>query len=294
MASTLYDSLEEFNYWFVPVHRSYFSVYDVLTGELIGHISDISNKGPTIQLEAEEDYTYNNVTVDFDKFKEFPEYFVGTFRFDIEGTCYMEQNRDDYKKLLRGICRLRAFSNRPKDLLGVVPKADEKVNNILDWLDRTDFFRAPASTVFHESYAGGLVHHSLTVFELINNMYLLDKFSQVSLLSFGLVALIHDWCKINIYESYKRNVKNEITGMWEAADAYRRVDSDTPFGHGAESFFLAQRCFRLTLDEALAIRWHMGVWNLCEGERNDYSKACKTHPLVYMLQFADQLSIVNY
>ena len=39
---------------------------------------------------------------------------------------------------------------------------------LLEWLESTDFFEAPASTHYHGSYPGGLVEHSLNVYyELI-------------------------------------------------------------------------------------------------------------------------------
>lgn len=39
---------------------------------------------------------------------------------------------------------------------------------LLEWLESTDFFEAPASTHYHGSYTGGLVEHSLNVYyELI-------------------------------------------------------------------------------------------------------------------------------
>lgn len=38
-------------------------------------------------------------------------------------------------------------------------------DSLLDRLLATDFFEAPASTKFHNSFAGGLVLHSLNVFQ---------------------------------------------------------------------------------------------------------------------------------
>lgn len=35
--------------------------------------------------------------------------------------------------------------------------------DFMEWLDDTDFFRAPASTKHHGSYEGGLAEHSLNV-----------------------------------------------------------------------------------------------------------------------------------
>ena len=35
---------------------------------------------------------------------------------------------------------------------------------LLEWMETTDFFTAPASTRFHAAYEGGLLEHSLNVF----------------------------------------------------------------------------------------------------------------------------------
>ena len=93
---------------------------------------------------------------------------------------------------------------------------------------------------------------------------------------------------------YMRNVKNDETGIWEKVPSYKRIDASIPLGHGAQSMFMASRLFKLTADESLAIRWHMGVWNVSSNEYNDLQQANENYPLVHLLQFADQLSIVNY
>lgn len=36
---------------------------------------------------------------------------------------------------------------------------------LLEWLETTDFFVAPASTRFHGNYEGGLCEHSVNVWE---------------------------------------------------------------------------------------------------------------------------------
>ena len=37
----------------------------------------------------------------------------------------------------------------------------------LEWLERTDFFTAPASTRFHCAFPGGLCYHSLMVYKVL-------------------------------------------------------------------------------------------------------------------------------
>ena len=41
------------------------------------------------------------------------------------------------------------------------------MNDLLDFLEKSDFYKAPASTRFHGDYEGGLVEHSLKVYELL-------------------------------------------------------------------------------------------------------------------------------
>ena len=40
----------------------------------------------------------------------------------------------------------------------------EGIDKLISFLEKTDFFEAPASTRFHGSYAGGLVEHSIKVY----------------------------------------------------------------------------------------------------------------------------------
>ena len=113
--------------------------------------------------------------------------------------------------------------------------------------------------------------------------------------SIFLVALVHDWCKIHLYESFMRNVKDEETGVWHKEPAYRRADKPyIPLGHGDASVFLCQRHFRLTLEEVCAIKWHMGKWATHDYDDNDMRAAETTYPVVHMLQFADNLSTASY
>ena len=37
---------------------------------------------------------------------------------------------------------------------------------LLTWLEKSDFFKAPASTKYHGNYDGGLCEHSIDVYEM--------------------------------------------------------------------------------------------------------------------------------
>lgn len=126
---------------------------------------------------------------------------------------------------------------------------------LLKWISGTDFFTAPASTKFHCACEGGLVMHSLNVYKVLVDRYFDDETD--SLESFTICALLHDLCKAQFYKISTKNVKNEITGVWEKQPFYQ-VEDAFPYGHGEKSVFLIERFMRLKTSEAMAIRWHMG------------------------------------
>lgn len=168
------------------------------------------------------------------------------------------------------------------------------VETMIDWLRSTDFYRAPASTIYHESFVGGLLVHSLKVYNEAIRLTGSERFKDVSKASITLVALTHDWCKIDTYQPYQKNVKNEVTGQWEKEVAFKREYRGITLGHGTTSMFLASKFFRLSPEEALAIRWHQGRWNVCDAEVNEFQRANEIYPLVHLIQFADQLAITDY
>lgn len=48
------------------------------------------------------------------------------------------------------------------------------------------------------------------------------------------------------------------TGQWEKVPFYQVADQ-LPYGHGEKSVYLIEHFMRLKTDEAIAIRWHMGL-----------------------------------
>lgn len=200
----------------------------------------------------------------------------------------MDELVEQYEEILVGAYIL----NRPNEKIEV--GKTQGYHMMLDWLRSTDFYTSPASTQYHGSYPGGLLIHSLQVYNEALELLKLPQFKDIEPAAAAIATLTHDWCKINSYESYTRNVKNEQTGQWEKVPAYKKNFKGLPLGHGATSMFLASRFFNLSADVALAIRWHMGHWNVADGETNEFQIANENYPLVHLIQFADQLSITEY
>lgn len=137
------------------------------------------------------------------------------------------------------------------------PGADK----LLEWLRRSDFFVAPASTRFHLARPGGLVEHSVHVYRRLRRLYISElKNGEMPTNDeeekIAIIGLLHDICKVNFYSVQKRNRKN-ANGEWEQYDAYF-VDDILPYGHGEKSVYIVSAFMKLSREEAMAIRWHMG------------------------------------
>ena len=130
------------------------------------------------------------------------------------------------------------------------------IENLLSWLETTDFFDCPASTKFHLAEAGGLCLHSINVYKRLL-MLATNEFGEENINheSIAIVALFHDVCKCCTYKVEMRNVKEN--GEWVQKPFYA-VDDQLPYGHGEKSVYIINGYLRLTREEALAINWHMG------------------------------------
>lgn len=196
-----------------------------------------------------------------------------------------------YDRLIYGISFLRAAKAGKNDEAAI-----KQADRLIKWLESGDFYTAPASTRFHEAHKGGLIKHSLRVYNKICEMSTLPSFKGVDISSAALIALTHDFCKIGCYIPYDKNVKNEKTGVWEKEKSYKFNEDGSPFplGHGVASMFILSRFFSLNLEESLAIRWHMSDYRCCSQDESELQDACERYPLVRMIQFADQLACTNY
>ena len=164
----------------------------------------------------------------------------------------------------------------------------EGADKLLDYLtEKTDFFTAPASTRFHGSYEGGLLEHSLNVYECLCDFVNRPRFREKYGFTFdeeslAIVALLHDICKTNFYKVEMRNVKKN--GVWESVPYYT-IDDQLPYGHGEKSVYILSGFLRLTRDEAFAIRYHMGFSG--PEDANQIGKALEMFPLAFALCVAD-------
>lgn len=160
------------------------------------------------------------------------------------------------------------------------------IDDLTAWLSGSDFYTAPASTKYHGAEPGGLLAHSLNVYDELKRLLAAYPEIKASEETVAIVSLFHDLCKVNFYGTEKRNRKNEETGKWEPYDSYIIREKFCFGGHGSKSVFLLQNFIKLTPEEAVAINCHMGAY---DDPNNKYvSKSYEQFPLAWLLHVADE------
>lgn len=162
----------------------------------------------------------------------------------------------------------------------------EGADKLLEFLQKSDFFTAPASTRYHGACEGGLLAHSLNVYDCLVDMH--DRLKRLygieySEESIAIAALMHDICKVNFYKTSFRNAKDE-NGKWVSVPYYT-IEDNLPYGHGEKSVYIVSGFIRLTRDEAFAIRYHMGFSGT--EDPGNVGRALEMFPLAYALCCAD-------
>lgn len=164
------------------------------------------------------------------------------------------------------------------------------IDELINFIEKSDMKTAPASTRFHSSYKGGLMEHSLHVYDCLrmkkDNEGIFQKYlKDISDESMIIAALGHDFCKLYFYKESTRNVKNDETGKWEQVPFYT-VDDKYPLGHGSKSVIFIQMFIKLTMEEIMAINWHMG-YSVPKEEYSALGAAFDKYPLALALHEAD-------
>ena len=175
----------------------------------------------------------------------------------------------------------------------------ENIDYVIEDLEDLGFFEAPASSKNHFNFEGGLVEHSLNVYKIA--IMLKEQIiklrpniaNRIPDDSIAIAALLHDVCKADIYKKVVKKVKNEI-GVWEPQESYNIDYSNFPLGHGEKSVIILLRSgLDLSDDEIIAIRWHMGGWDLPFQSSEmiaSNKKAKDVCPLLTLIHTADTLA----
>jgi hypothetical protein len=147
----------------------------------------------------------------------------------------------------------------------------------MEWLNDTDFFTAPASSKYHGAAPGMLLRHSLNVRKrlMTRKGEYFARGGHPNTMT--VVSLLHDVNKIGRYEQ-------------QPGGGYKIKEDGLPIGHGEKSVIMIQQHgLTLTIEEIVAIRWHMGAFDdaFKGGANREMSAAFERYPLALMLHLAD-------
>ena len=171
----------------------------------------------------------------------------------------------------------------------------EQLQKVREWL-------LYAVTEAEREFGGGtgqikLVEHSIHVYERLRELYMNEKqrgglmpaLTEQEEETVAICGLLHDICKVNFYTVEMRNRKND-KGQWEKHPFYV-VDDQLPYGHGEKSVYIVSGFMRLSREEAMAIRWHMGFSDN-DFKAGGYSvgNAFDKFPLAVMTHIADLMA----
>lgn len=161
----------------------------------------------------------------------------------------------------------------------------EGMESLVDWLEKSDFIVAPASTQYHGSYEGGLLEHSLNVYNELVKQTKLIKLFNIPADSLIITALLHDICKVNYYKVEMRNVK--VNGAW-VQEPFYKVDDFFPVGHAEKSIIILQQFIKMNEVEIAMIRGHMG--GFVSDQYFSPSALYNKYPEAVLLQYADMIA----
>lgn len=198
--------------------------------------------------------------------------------------------------------------NNKTDFIGLlreVTREGADIDKLVKKLEKSDFFYAPASTQYHNSFKGGLCDHCLNV---CSNMLRLVEMNAENLgidvedvrESVIIVSLLHDISKINLYEIGVKNEKvysengskyDELGKFdWVSKRVYKTREDKFVYGsHEATSEYMARQFVPLTIDESIAIIHHMGsmAW---DSAKDNIGEVFNKYWLALLLYQADMMS----
>lgn len=181
------------------------------------------------------------------------------------------------------------------------------IDKVLNWLESNDFYTAPASTKYHLAVEGGLCQHSLDVFEqmvklakmhyeikeitdkTVFNGTTTDDSGSFTMENLAVASLLHDICKVNCYVKDLKNVK--VDGKW-IQEEYWKWEEQFIYGHGSKSVYILQQFMKLYIDEAQAIRFHMGGKEdaLADNYERLYAPVYEKSQFAVLLHLADMFA----
>lgn len=195
--------------------------------------------------------------------------------------------------------QIKSNKDRFITLILSITRSQSRLTEFVAKLLQSDFFIAPASTVYHLAYPGGLCEHCLNVYD---NLVSLCESKNLSYNpdSLKITALCHDLSKMNYYTETVKNEKvysengtkhDELGNFeWVSKKGYKKRDDVFIYGnHEQNAEYIARWYFPLTLEESTAILHHMGGMSW-DSTKENITEVYSKYPLSTLLHLADMIS----
>ena len=187
-----------------------------------------------------------------------------------------------------------------EERIQIFTEACNKLNFVLTeefftWLKENGFFTAPASTKYHGSYEGGLFDHSMAVTRRLMELTMDNNIVWHRKESPFIIGMFHDLCKCDQYIK-KEGSLTDIEGFTAHGDGlyhYEYNPNTLLKGHGTKSIMLLSQFIKLTEEEMLCIRYHMGAYGNEEDQKTEWAgfdAAIRKFPTVFWTHAADMLA----
>lgn len=175
------------------------------------------------------------------------------------------------------------FQNKLQ-FMQLLDKLNIDLTELYKFLEDTDYFKKPASTQYFKAYEGGLCKYALDLYyELCQlvNAYMPGRYTEIDVIK---VALFKDLYRAELYESFYKNVKNDLTGQWETQKAFRYKEQRKTFGDiNFGSYMLAKNFINFSDEQIEAI--------IQSAAKSDYAgdihDIMRSYPLVTLTKMAD-------
>lgn len=160
---------------------------------------------------------------------------------------------------------------------------------VCKYLDEVDYFTKPVSSTNFRSYEGGLCRYALDLYKMLQQLadaFFAGMYSKETLIK---VSLFRDIYRAEMYEAYNKNVKDDTTGNWSSAKAYKVSENRRVFGDiNFSSYMVAKNFVELSDEEIEAI-----VMSRASETAPDAREVQRAYKLVTLVMLADK-AISNF
>lgn len=184
---------------------------------------------------------------------------------------------------------LEQKNNNEIKFMELLTRLNIDLTEISKVLDQIDYFNKPLSIQYDGAYPGGLCEYALRFAHelgILCNAYYPGRYTEADVIT---VALFKDIYKANMYESYRKNTKDEETGQWTTVTAYKTRDgANRPiFGElGFSSYMQVRDLVPFTTEQVEAI-----VYSRISDFVPDIHEVFRRYPLVTLTRMAEMATM---